>query len=253
MTTFNGTPWIAWASGAPWVPSSTVALYGLAVMRAPNGRRGIDSTFVRQFFVAWNVGMALFSGWCTAVTVPHFLFGPRGFATRGLVSAVCSDAEWFSHGPPGVVALIFTLSKFVELGDTAFLVLRKKSLTHLHTFHHAMTLALTWSLYERRASTGLVFIAMNAFIHTVMYAYYAAVLYPKARVFLLPHSHWITTFQITQMVVGIFVNLLAARELIAGRSCNTPPVCIAAAGALYTIYAILFVQFAIERARPKRA
>jgi hypothetical protein len=55
------------------------------------------------------------------------------------------------------------------------------------------------------------------------------------------------------MVVGIFVNLLAARELIAGRSCNTPPVCIAAAGALYTIYAILFVQFAIERARPKRA
>ena len=51
-----------------------------------------------------------------------------------------------------------------------------------------MTLALTWVLFERRASTGLVFIAMNAFIHTVMYAYYAAVLFPKGRALLVPHT-----------------------------------------------------------------
>jgi len=252
MATFSSTPWIAWAKGVPWVPFGVVALYGLAVISISEVKREIGPALVRRFLVVWNVAMALFSAWCTAITVPHFLFGLHGFMRRGLVSAVCSDAQWFSDGQPGLVALSFTLSKFVELGDTAFLVLRKKPLTHLHTFHHAMTLALTWSLFESRASTGLVFIAMNAFIHTVMYAYYAAVLFPKARVRLSPHSHWITTVQITQMVVGIFVNLLAARELISGRTCHTPHVCIAAAGALYTIYAVMFVQFAVRRAKPKQ-
>ena len=53
--------------------------------------------------------------------------------------------------------------------------------TDLISTSHLSTLALTWTLFKDRASTGLVFIAMNAFIHTVMYAYYAAVLFPELR------------------------------------------------------------------------
>ena len=94
---------------------------------------------------------------------------------------------------------------------------------------------------------------MNAFIHTLMYSYYAAMLFPKSRSFLMPHSHWITVMQITQMVIGVLVNLLAANEIISGRLCSVPPMCVAAAGVLYSIYMCLFVQFAVLRAKSKRA
>lgn len=250
---FDSTPWVQWAGSAAWVPSGAVALYSVAVFHAPPGQRVHESSTMRMSFAAWNVVMAAFSAWCTLVMVPLLLTGPNGIATRGLVAAVCSDASWFSHGQPGIVAVTFTLSKFLELGDTAFLVLRKRSLTNLHTFHHSMTLALTWALFERRASTGLIFIAMNAFIHTVMYAYYAAVLFPTWRSLLAPHSHYITAVQIAQMIVGMFVNMLASREIIAGRPCHTPPFCVASAGLLYSIYAGMFVLFAVERAKPKRS
>lgn len=249
---FDSSPWILWANKAAWAPLGACALYTVAVVHAPEGVKQKDSTLVRQTFVAWNIGMAVFSAWCTAIAVPHLVDGPRGIATRGLVSAICSDAVWFSKGLEGKVAVAFTMSKFVELGDTAFLVLRKRNLTQLHTFHHAATLVLTWALFERRASTGLIFIAMNSFIHTVMYAYYAAVLFPKVRAALLPHSHWITVLQIVQMLIGIFVNLLAAREIIAARPCHVSPMCVCSAGLLYSIYAGMFVLFAIERAKPKR-
>jgi elongation of very long chain fatty acids protein 6 len=253
METFHTEEWVSWASRSPWVPSLTIVAYTLGVVLAPDPRRVPDVPSLRRMLVVWNVGMALFSAWCTAIAVPHYLFGTHGAWSKGVVESVCADAGWFSKGVPGAVATAFTLSKFIELGDTLFLVLRKKTLTHLHTFHHAMTLALAWALFERRASTGLVFIAMNAFIHTVMYAYYAAVLFPKFRTFLVPNSHYITVMQITQMAIGVLVNLLTATEIISGRLCHVPPTCVAAAGLLYTIYMIMFVQFAVERAKPKTA
>ena len=98
--------------------------------------------------------------------------------------------------------------------------------TMLHTFHHAATLVLTWKLFEHRASTGLVFIAMNAFIHTIMYSYYAAMLFPEARPVLRRYSQWITVAQITQMIVGVAVNLVVAKEKIAGRECAVSPACV---------------------------
>jgi elongation of very long chain fatty acids protein 6 len=249
MSVFTNEPFIRWAHNAPWAPSLTIVVYALAVMCAPEPSAMPNVPELRRVLIVWNIGMAIFSAWCAAVAVPHFLYGPQGVWSKGLVASVCSDAAWFGAGSPGLVTLTFTLSKFIELGDTVFLALRKRTLTHLHTFHHAMTLALTWSLFERRASTGFVFIAMNAFIHAIMYTYYAAVLFPSLRSVLVPNSHWITVMQITQMIIGVLVNLIAATEIISGRLCRVPPTCVAAAGVLYTIYMVLFVQFAVDRKR----
>lgn len=252
MNNFHADPWVAWATKASWLPSLSVFVYTLAVFHAPAAKPGDASPSLKHALLAWNIVMAMFSAWCTSVAVPHYLFGEHGVFSDGITASVCSDAEWFSGGKVGMVAVAFTLSKFAEFGDTAFLALRGRELTNLHTFHHAMTLALTWTLFERRASTGLVCVAMNSFIHTVMYFYYAAVLYPKARSVLLPHSHWITTIQISQMVVGVLVNVLATIELLAGRPCHVSPFCVFCAGALYLIYAAMFVQFALTR-KAKRA
>ena len=252
MSTFSADPWIAWATKNAWLPASGVALYILGVFLAPMLKLSKSSQSLKHALFAWNIMMALFSAWCTVISVPHYLFGEHGVFTEGLTASVCSYSAWFSTGKVGMVTVAFTLSKFVEFGDTVFLALRGCELTNLHTFHHAMTLALTWTLFERRASTGLVCIAMNSFIHTVMYFYYAAVLFPRARSILLPYSYWITVVQISQMVVGVIVNVLATIELLAGRACHVSPFCVFSAGALYLIYAAMFVQFAVER-KLKRA
>lgn len=229
-------------------------LYALGVARAPAAAAmARDAPALRRMLIAWNVGMAVFSAWCTAIALPHFLWGARGALSHGLVAAVCSDAKWYSRGAVGAVSTAFTFSKFVELVDTLFLVLRRRVLTGLHTFHHAATLLLTWRLFVKRASTGLVFIAMNALVHTVMYAYFAAMLFPVARLVLRPRSQWITAMQIAQMAIGVVVNLAVANEITSGRICHVSPLCVAAAGALYTVYMILFVQFALSRSKAKRA
>lgn len=249
---FDSDPWIDWASGKPWMPAGAALIYAATVLHVPAGVVSVDARSVRRILVVWNVAMAAFSAWCAMVAIPHYLWGPNGAFAKGVVSSVCSDVKWYSTGRPGAMAVAFTMSKFVELGDTVFLVLRKKPLTYLHTFHHASTLMLTWKLFAYRASTGLVFIAMNAFIHAIMYSYYAGMLFPKIRIFIAPYSQWITSMQITQMAVGIVVNLVTAREIISGRICSVPPICVAAAGVLYSVYMIMFVQFALTKAVLKR-
>lgn len=39
---------------------------------------------------------------------------------------------------------LFSLSKVIELGDTAFIILRKQPLIFLHYYHHATVLIYTW-------------------------------------------------------------------------------------------------------------
>ena len=249
---FDSTAWITLARGQPLIPIAAVCVYALGVAHVRRGGKVPTMPELRRALVVWNVCMTLFSAWCTAIAVPLYLWGSNGLLTRGLVPSVCSNSAWFSRGNPGVVAVTFTASKFVELGDTLFLALRKRNLTHLHTFHHAATLLLTWKLFVTRSSTGIAFIAMNAFVHTVMYAYFAAALFPGIGKKLRPYSYLITAVQISQMLAGVFINLIAARVQIAGHSCDATPTSVAFAGVLYSIYLVLFVQFALERDKEKK-
>jgi len=249
---FDSTPWTAAAYGQPLIPVAAVCVYWLGIAHVERGGRVPSVPYLRRILVMWNIGMALFSAWCTAVAVPLFLWGRNGLLNRGLVPSVCSNSGWFSRGAPGAVTVSFTASKFIELGDTLFLALRKRKLTHLHTFHHAATLLLTWKLFVTRSSTGIAFISMNALVHTVMYAYFAVMLFPGIGKVLRPYSYMITAIQIAQMLAGIFINLIAARVLIVGRSCEATPASVALAGVLYSIYLVLFVQFATERGKAKK-
>ena len=65
------------------------------------------------------------------------------------------------------------LSKLAELGDTLFLVLRKRPLRFIHVYHHCLTLVTSWYLAGQWAQTGRLFSTMNFLIHSIMYSYYA--------------------------------------------------------------------------------
>ena len=68
---------------------------------------------------------------------------------------------------------LFAWSKVVELGDTVFIVLRKRPLTFLHVFHHCTMLVGSFYVGKEIAAIGRWPVTINYFIHSIMYTYFA--------------------------------------------------------------------------------
>ena len=94
---------------------------------------------------------------------------------------------------------LFIFSKYLELIDTVFLVLRKRKVRFLHWYHHFSVLLYCWHAYTWEMPTGLYFAAMNYTVHAVMYFYYflSGVLTKPPDWALL-----VTVMQLLQMVGG---------------------------------------------------
>ena len=106
----------------------------------------------------------------------------------------------------GLWTLLFIYSKFLELIDTAFIILRKKRLSFLHYYHHATVLLYTWDAYTCEQPAGIYFVAMNYTVHAAMYLYFfiAAVLERP-----LSWGIFVTVAQISQMFIGVGVTFVS--------------------------------------------
>lgn len=90
----------------------------------------------------WNLGLGIFSIVAFARTAPGFvqqLLKPNGFYNSMCVKDDLSV-------PMVYWIILFAVSKFVELGDTIFIVLRKRPLVFLQWYHHLVTLTVVWIL-----------------------------------------------------------------------------------------------------------
>lgn len=100
----------------------------------------------------------------------------------------------------------YVLVRYADYLDTVFFILRKKftHVSHLHVIHHTLVVFNTWFWFlfapEGQPALG---VCMNAFVHTVMYAYYfLSTLGPGVR----KHLWWkkyLTTIQIAQFIIFI--------------------------------------------------
>jgi elongation of very long chain fatty acids protein 6 len=133
-------------------------------------------------------------------------------------------------------------SKFPELIDTLFIVLRKKKLIFLHYYHHASVIYITLIGYTANNNgLGRWVIAMNYTVHSVMYSYYTL----KAMKIRVPLgiSKLITTLQILQMIIGIaicgYASVLKARK----QSCDNDTVVLILSILVYCSYFVLFLNF----------
>jgi elongation of very long chain fatty acids protein 6 len=96
----------------------------------------------------------------------------------------------------------------------ALLQSQRKPVIFLHWYHHTTVLLFTWFAEYWRFSMAVIFILVNAFVHTVMYFYYfMSGLHYRFPDF-VPLT--ITILQITQMFVGIGTNLYWANLFYQG-------------------------------------
>ena len=101
----------------------------------------------------------------------------------------------------GYYSYYFYLSKYYEIIDTIIILLKGRRSSLLQTYHHAGAIITMYLGYNYRAHPIWIFTTFNSFVHTIMYAYYAATsvgLHP-------PGKKYLTSMQITQFLVGITI------------------------------------------------
>ncbi|KAI6189763.1 Elongation of very long chain fatty acids protein [Aphelenchoides bicaudatus] len=190
----------------------------------------------RQLFL-WNGALALFSIFGFLRTSEEFF---HTVYNHGYYKSIC-----YSMDTSSVTAhwyLFFALSKFVELGDTIFLVLRKRPLTFLHAYHHCSVMVYTFNAGAEHLACGRWFMWMNLCAHSVMYVYYTVMStgtkVPRAI------AKCVTLVQITQMFLGIIVSMsVFLAKHVLNLPCKQSNTNLYLAFGIYISYAFLFVRF----------
>eukprot|EP00904_Undaria_pinnatifida_P004455 jgi/Undpi1/1400/HiC_scaffold_11.g04792.m1 len=199
---------------------------------------------LRRSLVAWNFLLSAFSFIGAARTVPHLL---NILYIYGFKYTICAKPSvWYGSGAIGMWTQAFIFSKIPELGDTVFVVLRKKPLIFLHWYHHVTVLLYCWHSYYEQTTYGLYFICMNYTVHALMYLYYGL----AGMRIRLCKPYYITTMQISQMVVGIAVCVAGGYYIAMGETQFISRPNFQAGVVMYFSYMLLFMQYALGRFLP---
>jgi len=223
----------------PLVPLIGAAVYFDFVFTARTIMANRKPFNLRLPLALWSSCLAIFSIMGTIRIMPTML---HVFVHQGLHDSICVEGDM--SGVYGFWAWAFILSKFPELVDTVFIVLRKQKLIFLHWFHHLSVLILVWFGNSEDFSIGHWFMSMNYTVHAIMYSYFAL----KAFGFRLPKplALSITLSQLVQMFWGSYVTGYAFNEYFAGRSCTTSTQGLYISMTCYIAYLILFGNFFIK-------
>ena len=214
----------------------TIVVYVISIFtiqKMMSDRKPFD---LRNALCLWSLGLSVFSLLGAIRFIPELI---HVWSNYGLHHAICT--ENVKDGVIGFWLAAFVFSKFLELGDTLFIVLRKQKLIFLHWYHHSTVLFSVCHNTLTPLSTARWFMTANYAIHFLMYGYYAL----RARGVRVPKvaAMVITTLQLIQMVIGVGVTWYAWNEQNAGRSCSVDRKTLVISFICYGSYFVLFANF----------
>ena len=227
----------------PWMmPLIAIPLYWMMVFFGPRLMEKREAFKLRVPLMLWNLllcGLSIFMFLGMVFPIISFLL------KEGFRQLMCMPGGELYFGLPFFSVWLFALSKFLELVDTLFIILRKRPVHFLHWYHHTTVLAYTWFAVVTLAAPGAMFAAVNAGVHCVMYFYYFLASIGS-------RPSWgilVTIIQLTQMLVGITISILWVIYYLSAEGCTMayPQAYMWSTSALYASYFILFLKFFIER------
>jgi len=174
------------------------ALYVILIFLGKWFMRTRERYELRTALVIWSGALAVFSIVGAMHSIPEMVHIIYNY---GFHATLVDDSYY--QGVAGFWSVLFIWSKPWELGDTAFIVLRKQPLIFLHWYHHITVMLYCWLYYAEESAPGRWFMTMNYSVHALMYTYYtlraAKLRVPRAANIL------VTSLQIAQMVMGLFI------------------------------------------------
>lgn len=225
-----------------WVPTLAIPVYITLVALGKKWMETREAYSLRSAMLVWNVVLALFSILSTAVMLPPLL---ATIKEHGFQYSLCYTTI---HTVPlqSFFSLLFSISKFIEFGDTFFVITRKTPLNFLHWYHHATVSMYSWHSLAIRSAPAHWYCAMNFFVHSVMYSYYVVKSTGIRMSPVVPRI--VTLLQLLQFVMGFIVNCgLGYVYLWRGQFCNINTTNIVMGTIIYASYFVLFGNFFWQR------
>ena len=235
---FDGGAATAWA-GRWWSVVGTATAAYITLLQLPTPRSPIVT---KRVVLLWNTALSVFSCIGSVTAAANM---SRKVALDGFVASVCDDASWFSSDAMGLALFLFVLSKPCELIDTVLLKLRSRPVPFLHWYHHVSVMYYAWHAYATRTSIGPWFATVNYVVHAIMYSYYASTQIPDVKRRVARVAPYITVLQISQMLFGISVGLVA----LGTSGCGDHRTNTLMSLGMYTSYAVLFIRLFQKKRR----
>ncbi|VDL80986.1 unnamed protein product [Nippostrongylus brasiliensis] len=151
-----------------WVPTSykIAVAYLVLIYFGQKFMRNRKPFELDGTLAAWNFLFSLFSGVAAYKLIPELY---RTFRDDGFVGSYCNNNDYYTDPSTGFWGWAFVMSKAPELGDTMFLVLRKKPVIFMHWYHHALTFVYATITYSEHQAWCRWSLALNLTVHTIMY------------------------------------------------------------------------------------
>jgi len=228
-----------------WVPTSfgiTIAYLAVVYLgqKWMETKSAVDGRAMNYTLAAWNFAFSLFSGFAAYNLLPELYNSVR---TMGFVGSYCYNSNYYTDPTTGYWGWMFVMSKAPELGDTLFLIVRKKPVIFMHWYHHALTFLYAQITYSEMQAWCRWSLALNLTVHTIMYFYFAI----RALEIRTPRyvAKFITTIQITQFIIScyIFTHLVYIKITASVPNCLASWNVLSLGAMMYLSYLYLFAQF----------